>query len=191
MRQSATHPRFALAAAALAAAALVTTPAHASAKPHRAAAPCANADLIPAASNLASIRKATLCLVNAERTSRGLRALKSNSRLRSAADRYVREMVAKNFFSHVSPSGSTLLQRIKKTAYLKPARSFAIGENLAWGTGELATPAQTVRGWMNSPPHRHNMLDRGFREIGIGVALGAPGSSDPGATYATEFGRRS
>ena len=58
-------------------------------------------------------------------------------------------------------------------------------------TGTLATPAQTVRGWMNSPPHRRNMLDRGFREIGIGVALGAPGSNDPGATYATEFGRRS
>jgi uncharacterized protein YkwD len=186
-RHALRHSRFALAAASVSVAvALVAGPAPASA-----ATRCANADLTPTAANLASVRKATLCLINAERRSRGARALKSNSRLRMAADRYAREMVAKNFFSHVSPSGSTLLQRIKRTAYLSSVRSFAVGENLAWGTGSFATPAETVRGWMNSPPHRRNMLDKGFREIGIGVATGAPGTSDAGATYATEFGRRS
>jgi uncharacterized protein YkwD len=191
MRPATIPSRFAVAAATLAVAgALVAAPASAVARAHRAGS-CANADLPPTASNLASVRKATLCLINAQRTSRGLRALRSNSHLRAAADRYAREMVAKDFFGHVSPSGSTVLQRIKNSAYLKPARSWAIGENLAWGTGTLATAAQTVRGWMSSPPHRRNMLDKGFREIGIGVALGAPGSNDPGATYATEFGRRS
>jgi uncharacterized protein YkwD len=189
MRHVRHHSRLAL-AVATAAASLAVSPAPASAAPRRAAR-CANADLLPTAANLATVRKATLCLINVERKARHVRALKPNSRLQAAADRYAREMVAKNFFSHVSPSGSTVLKRIKHAAYLDSVRSFAIGENLAWGTGSLATPAQTVTGWMNSPPHRHNMLDKGFREIGIGVATGAPGTSDAGATYATEFGRRS
>jgi uncharacterized protein YkwD len=177
------------AASALAGAAL---PAAASAVPlAKSAQRCANADLVPTTANLAQVRSATLCLMNAERRARGLRRLKSNSRLRTAAQRYAEEMVRKDFFGHVSPSGTTVLQRIKKATYLSRVRSYAVGENLAWGTRQLSTPAQTMRGWMNSAPHRRNILDRGFREVGIGVAIGAPGTSDPGATYATDFGRRS
>ena len=163
------------------------------ASPAQAAKPvsCANADLVPNAANGASARSATLCLINVERRSRGIRALRSNSRLRNAAQRYAEQMVRQNFFGHVSPSGSTLLQRIRKAAYLNSTRAYSVGENLAWGTRELSTPRQTVRSWMGSPPHRANMLDRGFREIGIGVAIGVPRGDDPGATYATEFGRRS
>jgi uncharacterized protein YkwD len=45
--------------------------------------------------------------------------------------------------------------------------------------------------WMNSPGHRANILSASFREVGIGVALGAPRVGDhPAATYATEFGSR-
>jgi uncharacterized protein YkwD len=50
-----------------------------------------------------------------------------------------------------------------------------------------------VEAWMGSPPHQANILDRRFREIGIGVAGGAPAQLGPGeqaATYATEFGQR-
>jgi uncharacterized protein YkwD len=46
---------------------------------------------------------------------------------------------------------------------------------------------------MHSPGHRRNILDPRFRDIGIGIALGAPvdaGASLPGATYATDFGAR-
>ena len=46
---------------------------------------------------------------------------------------------------------------------------------------------------MNSPPHKHNILDSRFREIGIGVAVGAPRRnvfSSPAGTYATSFGSR-
>jgi uncharacterized protein YkwD len=186
--------RLSLATAAIAAvAAIAAAPAQA-AKPVKSKpkpVSCANADLVPNAANGASIRSATLCLINVERRARGLRALRSNSRLRNAAQRYAEQMVRQSFFGHVSPAGSTVLQRIRKASYLKSARAYSVGENLAWGTRELATPRQTVRNWMNSPPHRRNMLDRGFREIGIGIAIGVPQGSDPGATYATEFGRRS
>ena len=45
--------------------------------------------------------------------------------------------------------------------------------------------------WMHSPPHRANILNGTFSEIGIGIARGAPiGGVGDGATYVTDFGRR-
>jgi uncharacterized protein YkwD len=102
-------------------------------------------------------------------------------------------MVRDNFFDHVAPGGSTMLGRVRASSYLRGTRSWALGENLAWGTGELATPARTVDAWMRSEGHRRNILDRSFREIGIGVSVGAPvdvSAALPAATYATEFGSR-
>jgi uncharacterized protein YkwD len=45
---------------------------------------------------------------------------------------------------------------------------------------------------MRSPGHKANILRRQFREIGIGIALGAPEDVDgqPGATYTADFGVR-
>ncbi len=135
----------------------------------------------------------TTCLVNAERTKRGLQKLRTNSRLIKAARRYAHTMVDHQFFDHVSPGGSTPLTRIKATGYLRDANGWTIGENLAWGTGELATPGNIVKAWMKSAGHRENILRRSFSELGMGVAIGAPVDqyeSDGGGTYATSFGSR-
>lgn len=43
-----------------------------------------------------------------------------------------------------------------------------IGENLAYGTRLSA--GEVVRMWIESPPHRENLLDRGFRRVGVGLA---------------------
>jgi uncharacterized protein YkwD len=179
-------PRFRIAvvAAGVLAATTAAAPAHAG---------CAGAGLLPTKANAAKVRHATLCLLNVQRQAHGLQKLRANGRLRHAASSYAHLMASRDFFSHVSPSGSTPLSRIKSTHYLSGARSWAIGENLAWGTGSLATPRSTVRAWMNSPGHRDNILNASFREIGIGVAHGAPvriGASARGATYATDFGAR-
>lgn len=159
-----------------------------------AAAPCANADIMPGAANIASVKKATLCLLNAQRTSRGLSRLSPDHQLARAAQRYSATMVSQRFFGHVSPSGSTLSSRVRGgTSYLRGRiRSWSLGENLAWGSGARATPREIVRSWMNSPGHRRNILDRRFRQIGIGVATGAPDAvgGRPAATYTTNFGTR-
>lgn len=159
-----------------------------------AAAPCAKADIIPSAANLASVKKATLCLVNAERRNRGLSKLRSDRQLGKAAQRFSASMVRHGFFDHVSPSGSTLDSRVRRgTRYLRGSiQSWSLGENIAWGSGERATPRQIVRSWMNSSGHRRNILDRRFRHIGIGVAPGAPDEvrGQPAATYTTDFGVR-
>lgn len=155
---------------------------------------CRGADTLPNADNIGRIRPATRCLINAERTGRGLTALAADTQLTAAAQSYSGAMVRDRFFDHVAPDGSTLLTRIEgATRYLAGARSYSLGENLAWGSGLRATPRQTVAGWMASPGHRRNILDRSFRQIGIGVVTGAPGDAgtQPAATYTTEFGRRS
>jgi len=158
-----------------------------------AASPCASANLMPSAANGAQVRAGTLCLINRERTSRGLRALRHDGQLRKVAGRYSRQMVSQSFFAHVGPNGSTVRSRIKGgTTYLNRAATWSLGENLYWGSGDNATPQESVQGWMHSPGHRRNMLDRRFRDIGIGIALGAPVDAQgmTAATYTTDFGYR-
>jgi uncharacterized protein YkwD len=157
-----------------------------------AAAACPGASDRPSAGNAVEVRSATLCLLNRERLAHGLGRLHEHRSLEHAATTYAGLMVRDDFFGHVSPGGSTMAQRIKRTSYLNGTHGWSLGENLAWGSGSSSTPAQIVNAWMHSPPHRANILNGAFREIGIGVASGAPtGHGDAGATYVNEFGRRS
>jgi uncharacterized protein YkwD len=150
---------------------------------------CASTSANPTPSNLGRMQAAILCLLNAERRSKGLPALHSNRQLRRAATGWADRMVAARFFAHESGS-STVKSRIKKTGYIRG--NWVLGENIAWGSGALATPRAIVNGWMNSPPHRANILYGRFRDIGIGIRLGAPGANlSGGATYVTDFGRHS
>jgi len=155
--------------------------------------PCDDANVAPTPANIQRVREAVLCLVNRERKQHGARALHLDSSLDKAATRFSQQMVRQAFFDHRSPGGSTLDSRVRKTSYLQGARSWGLGENIFYGTGSLSTPGQTVSAWMHSPGHRRNMLDRSFREVGVGVAPGAPvrlRSSQTAATYTTDFGRR-
>jgi uncharacterized protein YkwD len=177
--------RTAVAVAGVLAAMVGAAPAHAA---------CAGADVVPSSANAAKVRKATLCLLNVQRRAHGLRKLRANGKLRHAAASYSRLMVSQGFFSHVSPGGSTLESRVNSTHYLDGARSWSIGENIAWGTGRLGTPRAIVKAWMNSPGHRENILNGTYRDIGIGIATGAPipaGAAAGGGTYTTDFGYRS
>jgi uncharacterized protein YkwD len=154
---------------------------------------CASADAMPGQAAVEDLRAATLCLMNAERAARGVGRLQSEPLLGRVAATYARQMVRGQFFDHTSPAGSTMLARIRSTSYLRDVTSWSVGENLAWGTGALATPRAMVRAWMQSAEHRANLLDRHFADVGIGVAAGAPVALEPGelgGTYVTDFGRR-
>ena len=152
---------------------------------------CPGATVAPSQASPSSVRGATLCLVNRERARRGLGRLRTNRSLQAAASRYASRMSRQDFFTHVAPDGSSMVDRIRRTSYLRSVRRWSVGENLAWGAGRRATPVQTVAAWMASPGHKANILSRGFAEIGIGVTLGAPvrGHADA-ATYVTNFGTR-
>jgi uncharacterized protein YkwD len=154
-----------------------------------AGAACPAPDVAPVPANLPAVAATTLCLLNGERADRGLPALAANAQLGAAAASYAQDLVAGSYFSHTGRDGSTLLDRIRGTGYVPADRPWRLGENLAWGTGVLAPPGAIVQAWMNSPGHRANILDPGFREIGIGIVPGNPAQPDgAGASYVTEFG---
>ena len=192
--------RHALPLSALACALAFTAPANAATSStweltpvaHKASAACDNTDARAGEASEAALAKSAVCLINKERARRGLRKLRLNSSLSAAARRHTLDMVSRNYFAHVSKSGTDVVDRLTQTGYIGGARSWTVGENLAWGTGKRTTPREIVSAWMASPGHRANILQRRFREIGIGVAFEAPNRTSPtAATYTTTFGARS
>jgi uncharacterized protein YkwD len=156
--------------------------------PASAATVCASGDGPTAQTSTVALANSALCLVNQERTSRGLRPLKSNRRLTRAAGGHAKDMVARGYFSHDSANGASFVDRIRKAGYV-PTRVFpSLGEDLAWGSGPLGTPREIVQSWMESPEHRANILNRRFREAGMAVAFGDVGAGEDGVTYALDFG---
>jgi uncharacterized protein YkwD len=153
---------------------------------------CENTGLAPEPGNLDLIRAAVLCLINRERAQNGESPLRLSGQLQQAAEGHSRELVSSNYFAHVSPSGETPVDRIRETGYIPgPTVGYVIGENLAWGTYGLATPAAIVAAWIASPGHLANILEAQYSETGIGVTPAVPasfGNGAPGATYAQEFG---
>jgi uncharacterized protein YkwD len=177
--------RRAIAFLATAAAALAAPAgAHASAQD----AACPGADAVPTAATIAQASQATLCLLNNERAAAGLHPVGESPGLTQPSAAYSARMVTERFFAHVSPDGGTLVDRLTAARYIAPDGDWTVGENIAWGQGELGTPRNIAVAWMNSPGHRHNILTGEFTEIGIGIALGTPGDPSWGATYTTDFG---
>jgi uncharacterized protein YkwD len=154
----------------------------------RATQDCANTDIAPDGGNADAVRAAILCLHNQIRAERGLPLLKENTRLRRAALGHSSDMVSRGFFEHTTPNGVTMVERVMATRYASQRVGWALGENLAWGTGELATPRAIMKAWMESPGHRANVVRRAYREIGIGVVTGVPSDRGAGATYTADFG---
>jgi uncharacterized protein YkwD len=151
-----------------------------------ASAKCRHAHVMPDRAGAGSA--GVVCAINRARRRHGLAPLSVNRQLRKAGGRYARDMVARHFFSHVTPEGRTLGDRLQAIGYATGA--YSIGEALGTGSGADATPARAVRAWMHSPPHRALLLSPTFREIGVGVMPGSPFGGAGAATYVAEFGAR-
>jgi uncharacterized protein YkwD len=129
-----------------------------------------------ARSAMAILENAVVDRMNGVRRSRGLRPLRLNSRLRSAAVFHSNDMGRRGYFEHDSISGTPFWRRIERFYTSRGFSSWTVGENLLWGTDTYGA-AFAIREWMNSPPHRANLLSRDWREVGIGAAhfVNAPG----------------
>jgi uncharacterized protein YkwD len=162
---------------------LAAAPASASACPH--------GDAVATALSPADRRAALLCVIDGERSGRGLAAVHESAQLILAAQRHADDMVARSFFAHVTPGGATLAERVQATGYISNRRTWALGEAIAWAQDPLDTATQLVTAWLNSPPHRAILLDRSFRDVGIGLTPGlTDGSGGAGATAVLDFGLR-
>ncbi len=126
-------------------------------------------------------------MTNQVRREQNLNALRINAMLAKAARAYAERLARSGQFSHTADGGNP--GKRAETAGYKPC---AVAENIAmdrsgqdFDTGQLAM--QAVAGWMNSAPHRANILMASATEIGVGVAK----SPDPVPKYISVemFGR--
>src|SRR4051812_22322723 len=152
---------------------------------------CNDRDITPSDSNLSQLNDAILCLVNGERTDAGLPSLAANSQLSQAADGMCQQMVAEHFFSHETPDGKTVVDRVQPTGYIPNSDDWVVGENLGWGSGALSTPQAMVNGWMNSPGHKANILAPDYKDVGLSACMGSPTTTNSGGTvYVNDFGAK-
>ena len=153
---------------------------------------CPGAEAEAQALSAAQLESSLTCLINKRRAKAGLRPVRSSARLREAALSHSRDMVRRGYFKHTSPSGQTFVDRIIATGYTRRARRWLLGENLIWGRDRRSTPRAMVNEWLDSRPHRANLLRARFREIGVAAVRGTPvDSSDPnGVTVSSEYGFR-
>ena len=90
-------------------------------------------------------------LVNQERIKAGLQPLAHNEKLKQSACMKLDDMVAKNYWAHVSPDGTEPWYFFRQADY----RYVNAGENLAYGYN---IDDDLLSGWMNSPTHKSNIL---------------------------------
>jgi uncharacterized protein YkwD len=161
----ATWKRFAVAAAVVAAA---IVPAGA------VAAPAAQNGQVVA---VASLESGVLAEMNKIRRAHGLQTLRLSTALNSAAQQHSQSMAAQGYFSHDSADGSQFWKRVQGF-YPQGRRGYwSVGENLLWQSPDIDAAA-ALQMWMNSPPHRENLLTASWREVGISAvhAAAAPGA---------------
>lgn len=107
-----------------------------------------------------------LVIVNKERATAGLPPLTYNTRLSAIAEIKAVDMINKQYFAHVAPDGTDIAALAKRYSYLY----LNLGENLAMG--DFVSSAEVMDGWMHSPGHRANILNKNYTEIGISAVQG-------------------
>ncbi len=123
---------------------------------------------------LSDTEKRSLDLHNQTRVSNGLSKFCVDSALQNAARAHSKEMIDKDYFSHNSYNGETFSNRLKRYGYTPlPNRYWTVGENIAYNSASGTASADKVHSqWMNSTGHKANILNKNFRQIGIGAVYG-------------------
>jgi uncharacterized protein YkwD len=139
---------------------------------------CGYANVAAGAASVTAMRDSVDCLINQQRSARGLPALHASGLLDRSAQRWTDAMVRSRVFSH----GLDFLSRISAVGFPWSAA----GENIATG---FATPRKVVVAWMASTAHCRNILSPSFADVGTGVSNRRLGRYSP-ATWTQDFGLR-
>ena len=116
-------------------------------------------------------------LINEERTSRGLSPLVWNPTIAKAAVNHSNDMAMRGYFKHDSPEGRDFTWRYSQVGFTcaisQGSWIYGGGENIMYMEGYSGVDTiakQSVKGWMESPGHRENILTTYFKNEDIGVA---------------------
>lgn len=138
------------------------------------------ADSSAAAGGASAVASTLVQLTNAERSTSGLPALRTSSRLMEAAQLHADQMARLNRLEHVLSGAQYPKPEDRLAAAGYQWSSYA--ENIAMGQ---STAAAAMDSWMRSSGHRANILSPGNTEIGIGFARDSAGRP----YYVQVFGR--
>jgi uncharacterized protein YkwD len=139
---------------------------------------------------LNSDEKQMLDLHNQTRTDKGLSPLCVHPTLTEAARSHSQEMLDKSYLSHDSFNGENLETRLAHFGYTFPGySSWKYGENISWGSSYMGEPENRFDAWMNSDDHKASIVNKDYREIGIGTGTGTY-ENNSGKMYTVDFGTR-
>ncbi len=113
-----------------------------------------------------AVRQEMLERVNTIRRGIGVMPLELDPRLTTAAQVHAADMLARSYYNHNSPEGTTPRQRVRAAGFVADV----VAENIAAGQ---TSAADALGAWMHSTDHRRNLLDPRLTHIGIGMALGS------------------
>ncbi len=140
---------------------------------------------------LNSDEKQMLDLHNQARANNGLPPLCVHPDLTEAARFHSQEMLDKGYFSHDSRNGESIKARLERFGYAFAGHPYwKYGENVSWGSGYLGAADRRFGDWIDSAEHRANILDKNFREVGIGARTGTFEAQDGTKMYTVDFGTR-
>ncbi len=145
------------------------SPSAATATPSRTPSPTPRRTTATPSSKVVAYEAQVLSLVNQQRAANGCAAVTADSRLANAARAHSADMAARGYFDHTTPDGVQFSARITAAGY---AWSSA-GENIAMGQPD---PASVMNAWMNSAGHRANILNCGYKNLGVGLAYNSRGT---------------
>lgn len=135
-------------------------------------------DRVPATSRVSGVpalQDQVLTAINDLRRSNGLSELTLNPALSLAALGHSQSMALHGYFNHEGWNGSPFWMRIKPKYRPQLGKKWSVGENMIWASPDLSAD-QAIQMWLNSSPHRKNLLMPAWREVGLGAvrALDAP-----------------
>lgn len=107
-------------------------------------------------------------MINNQRRKNGLKPLTFDGKAYRAARAHSADMAKRDYFNHNSPDGKSVTDRLRKTGLV--FRNVTWGENIACNYNYPNPLEQTVKGWMNSPGHRKNILNPRYQYGAIGIA---------------------
>ena len=131
--------------------------------------------------------RAMLCLHRYAREQVGARPAHKVRRLQTSARRKAGDLLRCQEFSHTA-CGRDTFYWFKRVGYMDGI--WGVGENLAWGTGELGSARAMMSAWLESPAHRQILLNRQFRQIGIGLVAGNYQGARGAQFWVAHFGYR-